>query len=441
MGCTALKEATVPGADLYSASSLFRDCTALESITFKSGVTDLGEHTFDGCTGLKYVVVPVSLTEDLGWSMFSDCVSMTDMYYEGTRDQFLACDYISLDNDDTFTTIYSNPPHKVKVHFNSTGPEDVPHEHSYSTDWKSDAANHWHECSCGDKSDTAAHTFTWVTDKAATVTETGLKHEECTVCGYKRNENTVIDKLPDTHTHSYSKDWKTDATNHWHECSCGDKKDTAAHTFTWITDKAATATLPGVKHEECTVCGYKRNENTRIDPTGSDPVPVTERYASGYTDKDSVTYTGKVMSGNIIVYDRETLEEIPAKGNYDIKWSVDGKSIGKQKFTVTFKGDYVNSDPYTDTFTILPGKGKITSVKPGKKQAVVKYKALKGGVKYQVAYRISGAWKTRTASGTSLTIKKLKSKKTYQFRVRAFKTVKGKTYYGSWSATKKAKIK
>ncbi len=36
------------------------------------------------------------------------------------------------------------------------------------------------------------HTFEWVIDKAATGTETGLKHEECTVCGEKRSENTVI---------------------------------------------------------------------------------------------------------------------------------------------------------------------------------------------------------------------------------------------------------
>ena len=36
------------------------------------------------------------------------------------------------------------------------------------------------------------HTFEWVTDKAATATERGLKHEECTVCGEKRSENTVI---------------------------------------------------------------------------------------------------------------------------------------------------------------------------------------------------------------------------------------------------------
>ncbi len=70
------------------------------------------------------------------------------------------------------------------------------HTHSYGTAWKYDDTNHWHECQCGDKADTAAHTFKWVTDKAATATEKGSKHEECTVCGAKRSENTVIDKLP-----------------------------------------------------------------------------------------------------------------------------------------------------------------------------------------------------------------------------------------------------
>ena len=40
------------------------------------------------------------------------------------------------------------------------------------------------------------HTFVWVVDKQATTEETGLKHEECTDCGYTQNENTLIDKLP-----------------------------------------------------------------------------------------------------------------------------------------------------------------------------------------------------------------------------------------------------
>lgn len=47
---------------------------------------------------------------------------------------------------------------------------------------------------CGDKADTAAHSFQWVIDKAATKEATGSRHEECTVCGAKRSENTVIPK-------------------------------------------------------------------------------------------------------------------------------------------------------------------------------------------------------------------------------------------------------
>ena len=70
------------------------------------------------------------------------------------------------------------------------------HTHSYGTAWKYDDTNHWHECQCGDKADTAAHSFRWVIDKEATATEKGSKHEECTVCGAKRSENTVIDKFP-----------------------------------------------------------------------------------------------------------------------------------------------------------------------------------------------------------------------------------------------------
>ena len=74
--------------------------------------------------------------------------------------------------------------------------------------------------------------------------------------------------MADSHTHSYGTDWKSDTNNHWHECACGDKADTAAHTFKWVTDKEATATEKGSKHEECTVCGYKKAA-VDIPATGS----------------------------------------------------------------------------------------------------------------------------------------------------------------------------
>lgn len=60
----------------------------------------------------------------------------------------------------------------------------VSHKHTYTDEWKYDADGHWKECSCGEKSEYAAHTLKWVVDKEATETEKGSKHQECTVCGY-----------------------------------------------------------------------------------------------------------------------------------------------------------------------------------------------------------------------------------------------------------------
>ena len=139
------------------------------------------------------------------------------------------------------------------------------HTHSYGTDWMYDGTNHWHECKCGDKADIAAHSASeWIVDKAATETAVGAKHKECTVCK-KVLETATIPAAGSTHTHSYGTDWKYDDTNHWHECECGDEANTAAHSFQWVIDKAATKEATGIKHEECTVCGAKRSENTVID--------------------------------------------------------------------------------------------------------------------------------------------------------------------------------
>ena len=167
-----------------------------------------------------------------------------------------------------------------------------PHTHTYGGPWYADAKSHWHQCTdsaCPDPSgstkELASHTFVWKVDQAATTTQTGLKHEECTVCSYKRSENTVIDKLPATHSHSYGTEWKYDDTNHWHECECGDKADTAAHSFQWVIDKAATKKATGIKHEECTVCGAKRSENTVIDKLSDNGSTGNTGSGNNNTDK------------------------------------------------------------------------------------------------------------------------------------------------------------
>ena len=162
------------------------------------------------------------------------------------------------------TTTFTMPGNDVKLEATY---KDAPpsHTHSYGTEWKYDDTDHWHECECGDKTNIEAHSASeWIVDTAATETADGAKHKECTVCK-KVLETAPIPATGSTHTHSYSTEWKYDGTNHWHECECGDKTDTAAHSFQWVIDNAATKEVTGIKHEKCTVCGAKRSENTAID--------------------------------------------------------------------------------------------------------------------------------------------------------------------------------
>ena len=130
-----------------------------------------------------------------------------------------------------------------------------------ASDWKSDNTDHWKECTvvgCGViiEGSKAAHTAgEWIIDTPATATTSGSKHKECTVCGYTMATETIPATGGGEHTHSYGSEWKNDADNHWHECSCGDKTDVAAHTASdWIIDTPATATADGTRHKECTVC-------------------------------------------------------------------------------------------------------------------------------------------------------------------------------------------
>ena len=147
-----------------------------------------------------------------------------------------------------------------------------------ASDWKSDNTDHWKECTvvgCGViiEGSKAAHTAgEWIIDTPASATTDGSKHKECTVCGYTMATETIPATGGGEHTHSYGSDWKNDATNHWHECSCRDKADKAAHDFKWVVDKEATATQKGSKHEECRVCGYKKAA-VEIPATGTPTEP------------------------------------------------------------------------------------------------------------------------------------------------------------------------
>ena len=119
----------------------------------------------------------------------------------------------------------------------------------------------------------------------------------------------------DGHTHKYGTEWKYDETNHWHECECGEKADITAHNFKWIVDKEATTAEKGSKHEECTVCGYKK---TAVD------IPAIGFGSSSDDEANKPTNTVSSESSSADQTNKPINTASPKTGNTDnmILWIV-----------------------------------------------------------------------------------------------------------------------
>lgn len=157
----------------------------------------------------------------------------------------------------------------------------------------------------------------------------------------------------------------------------------------------------------------------------------------------SVKSTSLVYNGS---YLKPAVTSVKVSGRTLVRgtdYTVSGsrKAIGQGKLTITGKGKYKGT--LTKKFTVKPGKVTLKSVTGGSKKLTAKWGKKGGDVKYQVKYRVKGtsAWKNAYATSTSRTIKNLKKGKTYQVKVRAYKKVSGKTYYGAFSEVKSAKVK
>ena len=96
------------------------------------------------------------------------------------------------------------------------------------------------------------------------------------------NENHVFKALFEPH--AFGQDWKTDDSQHWKECSCGEKDQIEAHSFFWVLDQEPSENQEGFKHEQCSVCGYQRSAVEIPALSDSEEQPL-----AGSSSKDNAT--------------------------------------------------------------------------------------------------------------------------------------------------------
>ena len=330
------------------------------------------------------------------------------------------------------------------------------------------------------KNEEHTHNLTLVAAKAATCTTAGNSaYYTCDGCDKWFADATGSVEITDKTSvkipapgHTAGTEWKSDDTNHWHECSrCHDKKDEAAHDYgsdnvcdtcgyyktvphthnlTLVAAKAATCTEGGKEaYYKCEGCGkfYEdvlgtkeitdlaswgniakiahttKQTVTKATPTANGEIvnycsvckktlstTVIPKASSIKLKATSLTYNGKVRTPKVIVKDR-TGKTLVKNTDYTVSYAKGRKYVGKYAVKITFKGKY--SGTKTLYFTIKPKATSISSLKAGSKKFTVKWKKQATQTTgYQVQYSASSKFsKAKTVTvGKNTTVSKKISK-------------------------------
>ncbi len=129
-----------------------------------------------------------------------------------------------------------------------------------------------------------------------------------------------------SHEHSYGDEWKYDATNHWHECTCGAKDEEAAHSYEVVNDGEKLV-------KKCTVCGYVSSDAV----TGT-LVTTAEALKTALSGDATTIYLGSdVTSADAITVTKAITIDLNGK-----KLSfVDGKNLAIQPTSTTTSIDVI----------------------------------------------------------------------------------------------------
>ena len=197
------------------------------------------------------------------------------------------------------------------------------------------------------------------------------------------------------------------------------------------------------------------NGSVTAKAPGRTKITVTSAENSSYQASCTVTVPYKITyklnkgknnaSNPSTCYGKKVTLKNPSRKGYAFAgWYTDAKF--KKKITSisnSAKSDYILYAKWTK---VKVAKASLTSAKNSKsKQILLKYKKVSGAKGYEISYSTDKKFKKavtkKNTAKTSYTISKLKKRKTYYVRIRAYKVDStGKKVYGKYSSVKKIKI-
>jgi uncharacterized protein YkwD/rubrerythrin len=298
-------------------------------------------------------------------------------------------------------------------------------------------------------------------------TEDGSKTFVCEICGESYDQN--IEKLGHDMAHNEKIDAdciKKGQKEYWHcrrcekdffdslgETEISDSEELVIpltdHNFV-LDEKLsvkATCTSSGNNVYVCSVCGEQKEEfvdilgHDMVYHAGVDPTCTSngtlEHWHCQRCGKDFLD-----QSGNTFIDKEDTV-----LGKLDHMH----QSFGKTVSATCFYAGSIAGEKCTVCGKIFKKSSVIPKLafgniklKKGKNSFTASWKKVSKAKGYQIKYSLKKSFKkakSKTLKGKKLTVSKLKSKKTYYVKVRAFTKINGKKVYSGWSKVRKVKVK
>ena len=231
----------------------------------------------------------------------------------------------------------------------------------------------------------------------------------------------------DNHEHSFSKDWTSDATDHWHAATCGhaeEVSDKAAHTFgDYVSNNDATTESDGTKTRKCSVCGY---EDTVTDEGSKIVATPAFSVASGAVNSGTKVTISCATDGAKIYYTKDGSDPTAESSEYTeaisvtppmtlkaiaVKSGMNESAVASASYTIyTPKysvGDFVLKDGSMLSKDNTPESNKVAAV------IVRADTSTKPALGVGIVHNKSGlAWCTKSAAGYNTNITSLQGDKT-----------------------------
>lgn len=249
------------------------------------------------------------------------------------------------------------------------------------------------------------------------------------------------------HTHSYSSTVTKNPTCvvegvRTYSCSCGNSYtgtiQAKGHTYVNSVVEP-TYTTKGYTLHRCIACGSSYSD-TYVDVLKPQRVSIKRAKVTLGESDNTYTYTGK---GRNPAVKSVTVagKKLVANRDYTVSYK-NNKNIGTGTVIIKGKGNYTGT--FNKSFKIVPKKATLkTATAASSTKATITWNKISHAKGYQVVLATNKSFtknkkviNVKSYKTVKTTVSKLKSRKAYYVKVRAYKTVSGTKYYGAYSSVK-----